>query len=325
MRKELPLENPLIETYQGESFVLAVMMSYKNTRNVVFNNYINLSTNISTMDLLRLHFLNSTWENYRREGYSSITEYWIRSLEEDSFGDLLRGLIDEDNYLLVFGVDDFYLPHTELYNKEHNLHDIYLYGYEDDQFMALAYNGNHLSRIMVDLNNLKKSLFKRKIDENDNVVCSYKVADDVYVDLDINRIISELKDYLAGVGYDSVLEPDKAGVDIYDEIIKALKKYAKRKRAFFDLRVFRALWEHKKLMTYRIAELEPYLPDEELLNRSKELEGISRKLFLLSMKHSLKNDKEDIEEMISIVETIREKDIAITTSLIEKLSDSKKP
>ncbi len=45
MRNKLPLAEPPNRTYQGNAFILGILMAYENTKNVYYNNYINLKCN----------------------------------------------------------------------------------------------------------------------------------------------------------------------------------------------------------------------------------------------------------------------------------------
>ena len=73
---DLPFIFPPIETYQGISFILGVMLAYPEYADIRYNNYINLEcAETDQLYDMKLMFSDSMWEYYRASGLAEMNLY----------------------------------------------------------------------------------------------------------------------------------------------------------------------------------------------------------------------------------------------------------
>ena len=70
-----------------------------------------------------------------------------------------------------------------MYKKKHNVHDTYIYGYDDDNFFISAYEGGKLRKLTARKKEIVECVYKTKSDKikekNNNMVTKGEV--DYYI------------------------------------------------------------------------------------------------------------------------------------------------
>lgn len=295
MTKILPLGDLRVETYQGISFILAIMLGHKNVEEVYYNNYINLECNITdNIFELGLSFTRASWEDYRLAGLADMSMFYIKNLSQEKFDNFLQERIEQENYIIMYCVDEYYLSYTANYMINHFIHDTYIYGYDEKAYYVLAYKNRKLQQILVPHEEITKALFIQS-EKRDNVsFCTFKPNSTVDISINISQIKSEYYDYRYS---HSSVKPDKNkvyGIGVYNQLEKCIKiiiNSCEKKDVKMDLRPFRCMWEHKKISLERAMKIKDLVSlDEEKLTILTEIECISRKIFLLIMKFNCTND-----------------------------------
>ena len=113
--RELSLEFPPIETYQGSAFIMGAFLANPNYENLRYNGYIDLeyAKNAPNLSWLSVSFANSLWDYYRLEGLGEMNLYDIRNFTRSSLVGFMHERLDQDCYLLLYDVDEFYLSNGE--------------------------------------------------------------------------------------------------------------------------------------------------------------------------------------------------------------------
>lgn len=313
MEKILPLINPPIETYQGTSFILGVLMAYKNTRNLYYNNYINLGCNkCEDIQRIGLDFTNITWEDYRLSGIAEMNLYKIKNISRKNFEGFIKERIDQGNYILLYRVDEFYLSYSLFYHNTHYMHDTYVYGYKENYVSILAYTNMKLIRLELPIIELEESIYW-----NDDIsFCTFRPNMTVNVEINLKKIKKFAYEYVKAKE-----KNDKVyGVRIYDILINIIEGFVNRNIkgiSNIDLRPFRLLWEHKKVWKDRINKISGYyVMCESLYKKCEEIEMLSHLVFTLSIKYNLENNNLILERIINYLKNIKVKDIEFIYSFL---------
>jgi len=336
-KKILPLTEPLIATYQGNSFVLGVLLSHENVKNAYLNGYYNLQCH-RTNDSFKsnIDFCNALWEDFRLSGIAEMDLYHVCNIAKEKFSGFIKERIDQDNYILFYYVDVYYLPHSRFYNTHHDIHDLYVFGYEDDCLWAYAYSdkNNKMQKIKVLISDVIKGLY---VLEDRLDFCSFRVNHKADVKVDRSEIVSQIKNYLAATT--RILEPEMIyGVGVYDAVLSILKKELEREGNFIksgmtnaqqvicnreeviDMRVFRALYDHKLVLKDHLTTLFGGTPEyQEITDEAEKIEFMAKEMFYQMIKYCMTGKKSLIEHVMKLNCCIRDEEGAMLKKVIEIL------
>ena len=319
MEKILPLEDSPIQTYQGETFILDILLAHDNVKNLCYNNYINM---ISSTEKDMFKFANSLWYDYENQGYAIMDMFHFRQLEKVSIIGFLKDRIDKGNYIILYQVDEFYLSYSNKYMKLHFSHDTYIYGYGDDYFYVMAYSGRHLKKMMVPFAEMEQAILSQMSMSGDEF-STFRVNPLADIHIDKNAILSGMQMFIDCVGDNQC---DLFGIAIYDSLVRYVEKfinYEGEERMIFDLRFFRAIWEHDIMMCKRIEKLSTSMNiDPSIITQAKEIESLSNMIFSMSIKIYILRDKQIMGKVKECIMDLKEKERALVEEMINVLSKS---
>lgn len=344
MIMKLPISWPITETYQFSSFVMSIILSHDNTKNLYENNYINLFC-LDTDQLwhMDLEFWDVTWEDFRKYGIFEMDLFSINNFSSGALASFLRERIDQGNYLLLHMVDEFYLPYSEFYQNDHFVHDTYIYGYENEFFWVMAYSQKKLKQIKVSAMDIEQSLFSAKDYKPEVFFCSLRPNQAIHVNVDYHRIKQSFYEYL---GYKKdfpqcnmqknsntnmlTLVPSAPkhkdnyvyGNQIYtvlNNCIDAMLINHDFTHSPIDIRPFRLLWEHKRILQNRINYIiTQYNMPKDILYSFEDVIAQANTLFMLAIKYDVTNQKKILESIISQVNLLREHETELLTFFLDK-------
>ena len=322
MSNKLPIEMPLIETYQATSFILSVILANNNIANTYYNNYINLVCNDTTdiMDI-GLDFINVTWDDFRNAGFAEMDLYYLKNISKDKFLAFLKERIDQGNYILLYKIDEFYLSYTSNYNERHFIHDTYIYGYSEFSFYIMAYKDKKLQMIEISTEEIVEGMYSCLEMDEDASFCTFRPFHAVKVKLDYNKMKREIINYIGGNGNDD--DKQVYGMKCYNTIKNAILAIAEDKNniknQMLDIRVFRMLWEHKKVLINHIEKVnERKKVDEKVIHELLEVENKANIVFLLSLKYNITYQKEILYNILDYIDKIKEKEIIAMKQIINE-------
>ncbi len=262
---ELPLAEPFYNTYHIQGADSAVFAENPSICNWYYNH---LSMLYCNKKFLRGHttpelfIWDSSFENnpYLKKMYMPI-KYFGYSVHK-----VIRELLDDQYYVHFYGIDDFYIKGKTWYQKRHFIHDGLLYGYDqnDRTYSIYAYDQSWRYRTYKisqdDFEAGRKSARDRKVAGK---LFAIKPIPTV-IELKPDMIFENIRDYL---GYSSrkeyLKQRDKTvfGIETQEYMAMYLTMLASGDIPYekMDWRIFRQLWEHKKVMQKRIAAVEQRL------------------------------------------------------------------
>ena len=183
-------------------------------------------------------------------------------LEEKNKVDLIKRILNKDEYIFTY-IDEYYVG-----EKEHNSHDVLIYGYDDDreEFSVLGFKDNFFVDYAVDYSLFEKS-FNSSLQiakENTTKERKYQLIsltplfdENTEYKFDLYKFMSVFKQYLnseyskLNLYDDTIYEDGILGIQIYTKLLEALQNPSGEKQEF-DYRLVHTLYEHKKIMLERV-------------------------------------------------------------------------
>ena len=314
MEKKLPITIPSIECYQGSSFILGIISAHERIANAFYNNYINWVCNdTDLLSGLDLDFAGITWEDYRLAGIAEMDMYYLRNIPRDKFVDFIRERIDQDNYLLFYKIDEYYLSYTNHYGHRHYMHDAYVYGYNDTNFLVMAYHDKRLQLLEVSVEEIMDGLYYVLEEEETLNFCSFRPYHAASVQVDYDRMVGEFEKYVSGVASNA----DRIyGVSVYEVLIKCIWLVAegivKGEDALLEPKVFRMLWEHKKILLVHLEKLKQVEDvKRDILEEMQEIVQSANKVFMLALKYNITFQNSILHKIMGYIREIQEREQSV--------------
>ena len=307
----LPLVFPPIETYQGSSFILGILLANPNYSDIQYNGYINLQYNkeAENFSWLAVSFTDSTWDDYRVKGLAEMNLYDIAHFTKSSLVSFFRERLDQGCYLLLYDVDEYYLSNGEKYKTEHFNHDTYIYGYSDDSFLVLAYKNEHLERLVIKNEEVIESLFSEQARKNDDQrrhFSSFRLVINKGIKLDADIIRRSIKEFYEPDSEENEKRECARGIGVYDKIIFCLKGIKENEHV--DMRAFKVIWEQKELMVNRIKKTFPEL-SSDCSNSMQSICDKIKLIFRIVMKYNHSMRKNSIERVCRLIDEVKNDDL----------------
>lgn len=314
--KKLPIVLPPFTTYQGQAFVLGILMSYDNLKEQYYNSYIEIQCYLTDrIWYLEPHFKSVLWDPFWEEGLFEKNLYHDDTCSKEFFIPFLKERIDQGNYVFLYKIDEFYLSHSFRYRKTHFLHDIYVYGYVNDDFNVMGYKDGKLQLFTLPQTEICEAFFEAKKLDEDLHFCTCHPNMSVYIKTDYSKLKMNLKQYLKGGEKGNLC----FGILSYNEIIKSLNYMMENQgKDTIDLRVFRNLWEHKVSMKDHIIKLGDVMDIGEARERAEELERLGDKIFKLAIKYQMMESPSIMTRIISNINEMKAEEIDYLTNLVSE-------
>lgn len=314
MGKILPLVMPPIETYQSSSFILGIILAHNHTKNAFCNKYINLVCNdTAKISDLHLSFSGVSWEDYRRSGIAEMDLYYLKNIAQTCFINFIKERIDQDNYILLYSIDEFYLSYSNHYTVKHVIHDTYIYGYDENFFHIMAYSNRKLQMLTVPMYEILNAMYHGSSQTPNTSFCTFRPYHAVSVQVDYNQILQGLSDFIdENKKYSDNRIYGTHVYDILQKCILSIINDSNHERKDLDLRAFRILWEHKKVLNHHIKLIKINNIDE-----MDEIERLSHIVFSLSMKYNITYDPSLLSKIIDYLNKIKERENKLIYALIQ--------
>lgn len=295
MEKVLPLADTPTETYQGSSFILSILLAHENTKNIYYNNYINLECdNVDDIFEVKLNFSGISWEDYRLCGVAEMNMYYLKNIHMDHFSGFIKERIDQGNYILFYDIDEYYLSYSKHFQYDHLWHDTYVYGYDQNEFYVMAYRNKKLARFGVPIHEIQSGLYYHEHADKNLSFCTFRPNSVISETIDPLRVKQSFCNYLCSHHQTDKNERKTYGIGIYDVLSNSLGvmlSNAGKKAPEIDLRPFRLLWEHKRILKDHIMKMEEMMVfNPEIHIMTAQLESNAEIIFRLAMKYAALRD-----------------------------------
>ena len=270
-RIELPLIEPMYMTYH-DGIVTASLVENPSIKNWFLSNTAIITCNKKflsgyTTPVVRI-------ENYALNNTMFHTIWISMKIIKGCINTVIRNLINLGYYINFNGVDDYYVEGKSWYKERHFSHDGTICGYDQSKktYCIYAYDSNWIYKKFwtpqKSFNKGCNALFRKG---EYGCICAFKPKSD-HVEFSVETALKGIEDYLDSnlEKYPEDTEGNVRGIIVHEYIAKYIDKLYDGSIPYerMDRRVFRLIWEHKKIMLERIEKI------EEILNISNE---ISRK------------------------------------------------
>lgn len=289
---ELPLVEPLYSTYH-DGILTACINANPSIRNWFLSNTMVLTCT-------RKFLSGFTTPEIRVEKYlfdnPCLEIRWLpMHFLKGCINTVIRNLIDTGYYVYFCGVDDYYVNGKSWYKERHFKHDGTICGYNqlDKTFCIYAYDSNWIYQKFwtpqKSFNKGREAMAKKGVP---GYLCVIKPRQDK-IEFSVQTALKGIVDYLDSdlVKYPEDGEGNVRGIVVHKYIAKYVGKLFDGSIPYerMDRRVFRLIWEHKKVMLERIEKIELCLHlSNEISGKYKHLVSEANNMRMLYASHHMK-------------------------------------
>ncbi len=245
----------------------------------------------------------------------------------NNFHYTIKSLIDDGYYIYFKYLDDYYLTGKSWYKKRHFSHDGVFYGYDDNDktYSVYAYNQDWLLKGF----KVEQRLFtlaRTSIIKRENKYCvlvGFKPKTEEYK-LIPSTILFNLRRYLDSdiKKYPPEVEGEVDGIVVHEYLMMFIDMLYEDKIPYekTDWRVFRFLWDHKKIMLERIIAVEKELVFDNSI--SKKYESVYKESNNIRMLYASYTKRRRNSLLMSIKEKLQfiyEQELILLPELIKKM------
>jgi hypothetical protein len=311
----------MFRTYLCNSLPLCALFTDERLLPWFYEHFINIFANVDESGYTKLDFVEHR-APYKEVMYEVYLGY--RLLEkEPKIVDFVIDKINKGYYVVIY-VDEYYLPVKSVYQKEHYVHNSIIYGYDNttETFLGIGFNAELLfTYLTFKYNDLEIAFEKGKSYYHisapwceNNAIELLKLKDyPVEYPFDMQRFLTQLGDYLASVGDNSVIFTYMMsqnriihGIDVYDQVVECLNKLLEGTVAI-DYRAIHLLVEHKKIMLNRLRYINLHFYNDnafesliaEFSQIVEQIESIRKKF--LNVSFSISSIESSLQEIFPII------------------------
>lgn len=337
-RKVLHMQTPMITSYPRHANLLSILENEEMYIEWLIENYIELQS--AKMKKLKLEFhigydvihffqfcpfvvYNRAERNIVNKAYHDIIEY-------------LCDLILDNRYVYVL-VDRFYVScYPQSYQKEHHYHDIFLYGFDQEEkifYAADFFDGKY---------SLKKTTFSEikqgyeSVKDNEDWlhgVISLQVIKTMVYNLDVNKVIRNLREYIERFNPSvhneilfSYMKSDyfDFGINIYQTLLRYFD--AENVNFKVDLRPFHLLCDHKRILVEMVRHLirNHYLLEKSVdFDQVTQLESNAMVIRNVLIKYNITGNKKELIRCKNLLQQLMKDEKALISILLEKINPYK--
>lgn len=260
---ELSLVEPMYSTYHN-GIVTACIVDNPTLRNAYLNEAGVLTCNRKFLSGYSSPEIDV--EGTRIEDASFLIKQWISMIPlKRQLNAVIKNYLDDGFYVHFSGVDDYYVEGKSWYQERHFSHDGTICGYnqEDKTFCIYAYDKDWVYRKFW---TPQKSFEEGRKSARDGGVrggiYGLKPKEEI-IEFSAEKALKLIEDYLDSnmKKYPEDGEGNIRGIVVHRYIVKYLEKLYDGTIPYekMDWRVFRMIWEHKKVMLERIECIENQL------------------------------------------------------------------
>ena len=319
----LPITDPIITSYMSYAPTLSVLCNYKQCEEWIYSNFINLYGEYydSGATPLRFHpefpiapqnpFLNLYLVPLDMVLYNNqnIVEFLINSIA--------------NGYYIMIDYDEFYVEFTDDYNKHHNKHQIFIYGYDNNSAMFCTsefFKNRAYAFQKVPFKQIEESIMQYENLEKFDIWVSMFEFKQAEYKFDYELFLTSINDYLLSRSSTISWEESKfcklnkitCGISNYKNIMTYLLKLKSGEMLYKDIRALYVLCDHKNLMISRlkyISENNILGVDKHVLEIFYNLQKICHINKNLFMKFLLSDNAEILMKIIDNIKYIEENEL----------------
>lgn len=260
MKKQVSLPlmtEPLLATYHRQGNGYAMTASNPS----ICNWYLNTCVDLICQRRFLRGYTTPEIDIYKSElmaiPYFYKSEIPVKYLKSHTI-EVIKSAIDDGRYIYYGYIDDYYIENKTFYGERHFPHDGLIYGYDnnDGTLMMYAYDKNWIYRTFKTPISGFETARRASMNNNPHArLCIVNVKPDK-VELSPDEIREKLGNYLSSSfeKYPEKYDGGAYGIIVHDYIAMFLDKLISGEIPYekTDRRVFRQIWEHKRLMQLRM-------------------------------------------------------------------------
>ena len=258
---ELPLVEPIYSTYHNQGPGTATLVNNPSIRNWYLNQIMNLTCTRKFLNGFTTPEITVAESHWNANPYFEMTWYDMKYLEGYTHF-VIRKFLDQGYYVCFIGIDDYYVEGKTWYHERHFDHDGCICGYdpENKTYCIYAYDQNWIYQkfwtTQKSFDAGRKAQHKKG---QHSFICGMKPKDD-QIAFSCETALKNIAEYLDSniEKYPETEEGAVFGIVVHDYIAKYVGKLYDGSIPYekMDRRVFRMIWEHKKVMLQRIMLVE---------------------------------------------------------------------
>ncbi len=319
---ELPLVEPLYRTYH-DGILTACIANNLSIRNWFLSNAMILTCN-------RKFLKGFTTPEIRVENYSFNNPCLETKLISTQFlkgyvNPVIRNLLDDGYYVCFSGVDDYYVQGKSWYKERHFDHDGTICGYNqnDKTYCIYSYDINWIYQkfwtSQKSFNKGREVMFKKGVYGS---LCAIKPRQEKFEFL-VESALKGIVDYLDSdlVKYPEDGDGNVRGIVVHNYIAKYVDKLYDGSIPYsrMDRRVFRLIWEHKKVMLERIEKIEQSLQlSNDISKKYKHMVLEADTIRMLYASHHMKRRDSVLPIIKKKLLNLAEKEKELLTLLVDR-------
>lgn len=326
---KLPLEvPPKAYGYQFYAFPLAILGTVPGAEEWIFSNYIQLAYDPAEDSPVRLCFYLDDYATNPWLETIRLDQAWLENVHGPDIVAFVRGQVSA-GYYPYFNVDEYFVPGRRAFQKVHHSHDLLVHGYDDAQgsvdVLGFDDRGNFVSRPISYSDLIAAWQSHRTMDAPCQQVNCYRIRTDATYPLDLQLVLRTLDEYRTGFNssthYAALRTPWSRwyGLGIYAGLQERLTRYLDGE-VRYDIRDTHVLWEHKRLMTQRVAYMTRDLSQgHALADAAQRLEADATALRRSLQLHDLDPERPGLPAKVRDLQRMRDDDEAFIENFITAL------
>ena len=270
---ELPLIEPLYSTYHNQGAGSAILFNNQSIQNWYLNHIMILTCTRKFLNGYTTPEIDIAESSWIANPYLEKKWYGMQFLEGHT-NFVIRKLLDSGYYVCFNGVDDYYVEGKSWYKERHFNHDGCICGYDQENktYCIYSYDQNWIYQkfwtTQGSFNQGRKALFKKG---QYGVICGLKPKEDKIV-FSHEKALKKIGEYIDS-NIDKFPETEEgivSGIAVHDYIVKYVGKLYDGSIPYdrMDRRVFRLIWEHKKIMLKRLELIENELTLDDSISQA---------------------------------------------------------
>jgi len=324
-RVELPLVEPLYQTYHNQGAATAILKENPSIRNWYLNQIMKLMCNTKFLQGFTSPEINVLNSSCLRNPY--IERHWFTFRHTQGYiHPIIRELINDDFYVTFNCVDDYYVKGKTWYKERHFSHDGLICGYDqaDKTYCMYAYDSNWIyQKFWTPQRCFNAGRLAIQKENTLGGICGLKPKIDQVAFLP--EIVHEhlLKYLNSSIGeHPRTGEETVYGINVHEYIARYIGLLMDGSIPYekMDRRVFRMIWEHKKVMLERILKTEEVLRwDSAFSERYRPLVESADLMRMLYASHHMKRRDSVLPIIQKKLLVVHEQEKQILTDFTEKL------
>ena len=261
---ELPIIEPVFSTYHYQCMATAIISSNPSIRNWALNENVTMWCEKSFLWGVTTPYLSVQFSSYEENPH--LEKHFFDLTDENIiFDQLVRKYMDNGYYFYFNKIDDFYLDGKTWYKERHFFHDGILCGYDQENKLYCIYaydNRWKYTKLWIPQESFNDGIRSMRESGEKGYLYALKPMPE-RVDFNPSVVVNNLKSHI-NTTFEVCPPTDPTGATglaVHDYILLYLDKLLDNSipHERMDWRIFRVIWEHKKLMLERIERMEEAL------------------------------------------------------------------